>query len=73
MIKSLVDVIKQKDREVLSLKLTIQELEKRTDMNSSDLRYGEELNRLQEQNMRFKVLLMDYEKERKYLEKVNAD
>ena len=55
------------------MKLTIQELEKKMNANTSDMRYGEELNRLQEQNMRFKVLLLDYEKERKYLEKVNAD
>lgn len=60
MIKALREVLQQKDREVLSLQLTIQEIEKRGQSGPTE-RIGEELNQLKDQNAKMKALLVEYE------------
>ena len=72
MIVALREVIQTKDREALSLKLTIQEMEKKGVTAAQD-RYGTELNKLREQNLKQTQMITEYEAEIKFLNKVKRD
>ena len=73
LIAGLRDIIRQKDREVLSLaNYTITKMENKG-VTAAQGRYGTELNKLREQNLLQTQMITEYEAEIKFLNKVSRD
>ena len=72
LIKGLREVIIMKDRELLGLKLTRQEYEKKLGMEPP-AKFIEEMNKLREENARFKNRISELEKEVKTLTKIQKN